>query len=152
MKVLAISNKIKVVNTDYGDTKIISFGDDSMVFGIDYPSNPSFNQQLRLDMKLWKQRQQESGSTYRNNAGVMVNNNLVIDRILDVETGYFDAGTHLAMSIATKHKYFYIDGKRYFRNSDYEINWDDSPGDILMLAPAKATFTEQGKGFTNQAC
>lgn len=152
MKVLAVSNKIKVVNTDYSETKVIEFGDDLYVFGIGYPNNAGFTQRFRLDMRTWKGRQQESGKTYRNNIGVFQNNNVIVDKIIDLETGYFDENAHLALVLATKHKYFYINGKRYFRNSDYEINWDDSPGDILMLAPAKATFVEQGKGFTNQAC
>ncbi len=152
MKVLAISNKIKVINADASQTHLVAFNDDVNAFGFDYLDNIGFRQQFRLELKIWKKRQQESSKQYRNNIGVFVSNNVIIDRIMDIETEYFDANTHLAMDIASKHKYFFIDGKRYYRNSDYEINWDDSAGDILMLAPAKATFIEQGKGFTNQSC
>lgn len=152
MKVLAISNKIKVVNADRSQTKLITFGDSKDVFGIFYSYDPTFTQQVRLGIELRKGNPQESGKTYRNNLGIFQNNNVIIDKTVELRTDYLDDRTHLALTIASKHRNFQIDGKAYFRNSDYEIEHNDESGDILELAPAKATFIEQGKGFTNQAC
>lgn len=152
MKVLAISNKIQIVNTNSSETKVVSFGDDKYVFGIDYSLNPTFLQQFRLDLKLWKRRPLESGKSYRGSNGEYQNNNVIIDKQIDIQTGYMDDDTHFALSVATKHKYLYIDNKRYFRNSDYEIDHNDESGDILQLAIAKATLIEQSKGLTNQTC
>jgi hypothetical protein len=152
MKVLAISNKIMVVNTDSSNTVMVKYGDDNAVFGINYPANVGFTQQLRLDLRIWKGKTVEQGKSYRGTNGVYQNNNVIIDKQFEMQTDYFDDRTHLALIIASKHKYFYIDGKRYFRNSDYDIEHNDEPGDTLQLAMAKATLIEQGKGFTNQAC
>lgn len=152
MKVLAISNKIRVANADRSETKVITFGDTKDVFGIQYTNNTTFTQQYRLDLRLWKGKQKESGKVYRNNLSVYQNNNVLIDKTFEMSTGYYDDRTHLALTIASKHKKFLIDGKAYFRDSEYEIEHNDESGDILQLAPAKATLIEQGKGFTNQAC
>ena len=151
MKVLAISNKFRVANTEV-DTRMITFSDRKDAYGVFYKSNPGFTQQFRIDIELRKGRVQESGKVYRNNGGVFQNNNVIIDKVIDMRTGYLDDRTHLALAVASKHSYFAVDGKPYFRNSEYEIEHNDESGDVLNLAPAKATLIEQGKGFTNQAC
>lgn len=152
MKVLAISNKIRVSNTDPMPTKVVTFGDDAYVFGIGYPNNPSFTQQVRVGLEVKNGKVIEQGKTYRDTTGVYVNNNVIMDKQFAMETDYMDDRTHLALAVASKHRYFYLDGKRYFRNSDYEIEHSEESGEILQLAPAKATLIEQGKGFTSQAC
>lgn len=152
MKVLAISNKLKSVNADWFSTKLVTFGDDKSVFGIGYANNPEFTQQVRLGLEVRKQKYVESGKTYRDNNGNFRHNNVIIDRQKQMETDYFDDPTHLALTVASKHKHFYIDGKRYFRNGDYEVEHNEESGDVLELAPAKATLIEQGKGLTTQTC
>ena len=121
------------------DTVIVSFGADMDAFGFKYSQDPTFRQQLRLDLKLWKARTTESNKMYRDTTGTFKNNNVIIDKIIDVQTGYLDDRTHLALTIASKHDYFAINGKQYYRNEDYAIEHSDESGDISNLSMAKTT-------------
>lgn len=151
MKVLAISNKIQLISYP-NDTKIVSFGGSVDMYGYKYSENPSFRQQVRIDLKLWKPRVTESSRSYRDTTGSYKNNNVLIDKIVDMETGYLDDHAHLALTVASKHEYFAIDGKEYYRNEEYSIDHSDDSGDISNLSMAKTTLIEQAKGFNNQNC
>lgn len=151
MKVLAISNKLQVISNP-NDTKLVTFGANVDQFGFKYSLNSTFRQQVRLDLKLWKARVTESSKSYRDTNGTFRNNNVIIDKVVDVQTGYLDDRTHLALTIASKHASFAIDGKEYYRNEEYSIEHQDESGDISNLAIAKTTLIEQTKGFTNLNC
>lgn len=151
MKVLAISNKVQVISFA-NDTKVVEFGDSKDVYGFKYSEDVDFRQQFRVDLKLWKARTVESGKSYRDSSGTFQNNNVIIDRVVDLQTGYLDDRTHLALTIASKHSYFAIDGKQYYRQEEYAIEHQDESGDISDLSMAKTTLIEQTRGFTNQTC
>jgi len=151
MKVLAISNKVQVISFS-NDTKIVEFGDSKDVYGFKYSEDPTFKQRFRVDLKLWKARTVESGKSYRDTTGTFKNNNVLIDRVVDLQTGYLDDKTHLALTVASKHDYFAIDGKEYYRNEEYSIDHSDESGDVSNLSMAKTTLIEQAKGFNNQNC
>lgn len=152
MKVLAISNNLQVSSAANNQSKVIRFKHSRDAFGFSYSANPTFSQQFRIECTFGRiAKYPVIEKVYRDQSGNFRSQNVSIDKQIVLKTGYLDANSHNALSVALKHSTMELDGTSYFHQGEYEIDGDDDDT-LTNLIQAKATLNEQGYNKTTVTC
>lgn len=150
---LVVSNGIAVGANP--ETKVIRYLDRRRAFGFDYPLSPGFYQQVRLHLYLSQPTYPVIEKVYRQSDGVFRTANVTVDRKVQINTGYLDDLTHAALTVATKHDSFFINGVGYSVQGelDHEFfeTFEDEDG-WFPLSVAQFEGLEQGYNQTNFGC
>jgi len=150
---IAVSNFLVV--GDHPETKIIRFSDSRLAFGFNYPAAAGFYQQVRLHLYVNKPTYPIKEKVYRQSNGVFRTANVVIDKKLEVTTGYVDELTQAALAVAVKHSSFFINGRPLSVQGELETEFFETFAERDGFHPyyiTKFEAFEQGYNQTNFGC
>lgn len=120
------SNKILVLNEDYAqNTAILSFRNTRNLYGYDYENLLDFFQQFRLPLIKVEYQYDVDRTQYRNVSNRQLRNLIsYVDKVVKVESYYYDEDAHDAAAILYQHDQIYIDGIQYVPKDAYQISTD----------------------------
>jgi hypothetical protein len=150
MKVLAISNNFQVNKSL--QTKVVKFRHSADAYGFEYSLNPNFYQQFRVELVFGRiPKFPTIEKEYRQQDGYFRSQNVSIDKVETLKTGYLDRTAHVGLAVALKHNEMYIDGVNYFCRGEYQLDGDDDDT-LTNLVQAKAEILEQRFNISSVTC
>lgn len=147
MKIILKSNAICI--GDHCDTLLLSYADNRDVFDFNYTDAPNgFEQQVRIPATLQNPEHQRNSSVYRTSSGRFVQTGVTIDKNFTLRTDWMDDTFTDAITTASGHKTFKIDGVAYSGHGDFDETHNDE--DNLIQVTMK--IFEQEYNQTNISC
>lgn len=148
MIALIVSN-VFIVDNSNAFTQVVSYRSNRNSFGIEWAeSDADFISQARIGSYLRAIKTPVKEKVYQQQNGTWRYGNVRINKSYELHTEPMDEGVHEAIAIACKHDFFYLDGKQFFSQGEYEINDDD----LSNLSNGKATVFEQNYNKSNISC
>lgn len=132
--IVFVSNDLKCITTTNANKKTGKFvyKNSVNIYRFLYESIPDFTHQIRLMINGLEDNVEGQLDQYRSvSSGKLRNVNVELDRVIKIETYYFDRLAHAAVGVMQVHDYIFINGISYLVKNLYKPDWSN---------PAKATF------------
>lgn len=107
------SNGLKF-KTVAGYTMKIKYRNDYNQINFNYEQVPSFYNQARIDAQIGEPRPITDTVGYRTSLGLPVTSKNIYSKQVQLVPFMLDAEAHMAMAVAVKSRYFYLDDTRYY--------------------------------------
>lgn len=148
MRIVLLSNPICIAE-NICNTIVLKYSDARDVCDFEYTEAPEgFEQQIRIPATLQDPKHERTSGVYRKSNGDFVQFGVAIDKSRTLKTDWMDDIFTDALTTASAHKNFALDGVSYSGHGEFE----ETPNDEDNLIQTTIQVYEQGYNQTNISC